>query len=360
MEHELPWNHLEQLLLDSQGVGSDCQARPVRHAKHMGVHGHCWLTKKDIEHHIGRLAPYSRQRFERVTVLRHLAIVLLQQLLAEQPNVLGLGAVQPDGPDELLDLVLPECHHGGWRGSAFKQFPRCLVDPGVGRLGGQDHSHQERESVHIFEFTLGLGLYLPKTTEHFPDLCPSQAFHFFWLNHFPIQRSPVIVIAGESIMPMQATTTTPLFSAQLTPHRSLGPRGVAIVTALCLVFAALPGLSMVSLGLWPIAALMMLTVLATGVALFMSLRQGKRQEQLTVWADQIEWVATDVNGARTLRRFDPKNIRLVLDRDHDEKTTAIRLRAGKDELEVGTFLNPDDKASFAKALGSALRKARRA
>src|SRR5688572_17200994 len=116
-------------------------------------------------------------------------------------------------------------------------------------------------------------------------------------------------------MPMQATTTTPLFSAQLTPHRSLGTRGVTVVTSLCLLFAALPGLSMVSLGLWPIAGLMVLTALAVGVALYLSLRQGKRREQLTVWADQVEWVATDVNGARTLRRFNPKTVRLILDRD---------------------------------------------
>ena len=33
-------------------------------------------------------------------------------------------------------------------------------------------------------------------------------------------------------MPMQATTTTPLFSAELTPHRSLGSRGVTLVTSL--------------------------------------------------------------------------------------------------------------------------------
>lgn len=161
-------------------------------------------------------------------------------------------------------------------------------------------------------------------------------------------------------MPMQATTTTPLFSAELTPHRSLGPRGVTIVTSLCLVFAALPGLSMISLGLWPIAGLMTMAALATGLALFLSMRQGKRREQVTVWADQMEWVATDANGARTLRRFNPKTLRLVLERDHDEKTTAIRVRSGKDELEIGTFLNTDDKSSFAKALGTALRKARAA
>jgi uncharacterized membrane protein len=161
-------------------------------------------------------------------------------------------------------------------------------------------------------------------------------------------------------MPMQATTTTPLFSAELTPHRSLDARQVTVVTGLCLLFAALPSLSMLSVGLWPIAGLMILTALATGAALFLSLREGKRREQVTVWQDGLEWVATDANGARTMRRFNPKTIKLVLDRDADEKTTRIRIRSGKDELEVGTFLTPDDKSSFAKALGTALRKARAA
>ena len=161
-------------------------------------------------------------------------------------------------------------------------------------------------------------------------------------------------------MPMQATTTTPLFAAELTPHRSLGPRGVALVASLCVLFAALPGLAFIALGAWPIIAMMALTAMGIVAALYFSLRQGKRREQVTVWADQLEWTATDANGAKTLRRFNPKTVRLLLDRDADEKTIALRLRHGKDELEVGTFLNPDDKSSFAKALGTALRKARQA
>lgn len=159
-------------------------------------------------------------------------------------------------------------------------------------------------------------------------------------------------------MPMQATTTTPLFSAQLTPHRSLGARGVMLVTSLCLLFAALPALSLFSIGLWPIAGLMVLIALATGAALFVSLRQGKRREQITVWHDGLEWVTIDVSGVRTLRRFNPKTVKLVLDRDADEKTIRIRLRTSKDEVDIGGFLTPDDKSSFAKALGTALRKAR--
>lgn len=161
-------------------------------------------------------------------------------------------------------------------------------------------------------------------------------------------------------MPMQATTTTPLFAAELTPHRSLGARSGWVLLALGATFAALPGLSLVSLP-WPgIAVLMAMDSLAIGVTMLIALRRGRKREHITVWSDQIEWTATDAKGEKTLRRFNPRTVRLVLDRDADEKTTTIHLRHGKDDLEIGSFLNADDKSSFAKALGTALRKARSA
>jgi uncharacterized membrane protein len=159
---------------------------------------------------------------------------------------------------------------------------------------------------------------------------------------------------------MQATTTTPLFAAELTPHRSLGRRAGWTLLALGAVFAALPGLSLVALPWLAIVALMAIDAVAMGVTLLMALRRGRKREHITVWSDQIEWTATDAKGGKTLRRFNPRTVRLVLDRDADEKTTTIHLRHGKDDLEVGSFLNADDKSSFAKALGTALRKARSA
>lgn len=160
-------------------------------------------------------------------------------------------------------------------------------------------------------------------------------------------------------MPMQATTTMPLFAAHLTPHRSLGQRGSWLLSGLCGLFLALPVLALVSPLPWPLmVTLMAIDGVAIGLTLLLSFRRGKKREQITIWSDQIEWTATSAKGAKTLRRFDPRTVRLVLDRDADEKTTTIRLRHGKDDLEVGTFLSADEKSSFAKALGTALRKAR--
>ena len=159
-------------------------------------------------------------------------------------------------------------------------------------------------------------------------------------------------------MPMQATTTTPLFAAELTPHRALSARGLWLLSGLAVLLLAMPGLLLLSLGVLPVALLMGITATGLVTGLYLGLRKGKRRERITVWTDQIEWQITDSAGATTLRRFDPATARLLLTRDEFEKTTAVRLRDGAGGFELGAFLSPEDKSSFAKALGTALRRAR--
>lgn len=159
-------------------------------------------------------------------------------------------------------------------------------------------------------------------------------------------------------MPMQATTTAPLFAAELTPHRGLHGRGLWLVSGLTVLLLAAPGLLFLPMGLVPVAFVMGAIGFAVTVALYLGLRQVKQRERITVWADQIEWQVTDSAGATTLRRFAPGSVRLVLTRDAFERTEAIILRDGTDSCELGAFLSPEDKSSFARALGSALRRAR--
>ena len=159
-------------------------------------------------------------------------------------------------------------------------------------------------------------------------------------------------------MAMQATTTAPLFAAELTPHRSLTPRGLRIVIALVIALAALPGLIFFSLGAWPVVGFMGLDVIAIAFALRTAMRREKRREQLTLWSDRLELVATDIKGVVAKSQFSPKTVRLVIDRDFNERTTALKLRTIKGETEIGAFLTQDDKSSLAKAFGTARRKAR--
>ena len=154
------------------------------------------------------------------------------------------------------------------------------------------------------------------------------------------------------------TQARPLFAARLTPHRSLSPRGIRIVVVVLASMALLPGLIFYALGAWPVVGFMGLDVLALYWALTWSFRDGRRSEQVTLWQDLLEIRQISPTGEETRETFNPTLVRLVIDRDFDERTTGLKLKTQDRELIVGAFLNPDDKGSFAKAFGTALKKAR--
>ena len=159
-------------------------------------------------------------------------------------------------------------------------------------------------------------------------------------------------------MPMQtSTTTSPLFSATLRPDRSLrlagGWIGLGVAGLLGLPF-------LVAVPEFLLPGILGFAIAAGGLAAF-SMRQARRSklvEQITVWPDQIEVVTVGRGQDKQMRRLDPKKVRLLLDRDDNERTTAMYLNHGDERIEIGAFLAVNDKSSFARAFGQAVRKAR--
>jgi uncharacterized membrane protein len=161
-------------------------------------------------------------------------------------------------------------------------------------------------------------------------------------------------------MPKMTTQTQarPLFAAKLTPHRSLGQRGYRIVIAVVAIAATVPAITFWSLGAWPIVGFMGVDVAVIAWAMWASLKDGKRYEQVTLWPDQLELKQVDGGGKETLTRFNPHLVKLVVDRDYNERTTGLHLRTRERDVVLGAFLATDDKSSFAKAFGTALKRAR--
>ena len=158
---------------------------------------------------------------------------------------------------------------------------------------------------------------------------------------------------------MQVTTTSPLFAATLRPDRSLRMAGGWLALALAGIVGTPFLIAMPEFVLPGLAAFAMAAAGLLGLSLRQS-RQKRTSQQVTLWADQLE-VATTLPGAeKVLRRFDPAEVKLRLQRDSFERTTGIYLRHGGDEIELGAFLSTADKSSFARAFGGALRRARRA
>jgi uncharacterized membrane protein len=112
------------------------------------------------------------------------------------------------------------------------------------------------------------------------------------------------------------------------------------------------------LGAWPVDCFMIAGVAALYAALKWSFRDGRRAEQVTLWANRLEIRRFSPSGEEKLESFNPFFLRLRVTRDFDEHIVEIALQQREEKIVVGAFLNPDDKASFAQAFGSALRKAR--
>jgi uncharacterized membrane protein len=128
--------------------------------------------------------------------------------------------------------------------------------------------------------------------------------------------------------------------------------------AIILILAAAPMMFFVARGAWPIVGFVGLDVVLVWWALRSAFRGGKRHEEVTLWPDELEVRLVDAKGQITLTRFNPLFVKLVVDRDINERTTGIHLRTHDEDVKIGEFLAPEEKSSFAKAFGTALRRAR--
>jgi uncharacterized membrane protein len=150
----------------------------------------------------------------------------------------------------------------------------------------------------------------------------------------------------------------PLFAATLTPHRSLSPRGKRVVIGLVAALALIPGIIFYVAGAWPVVGFMGLDVLAIWAALTISMRAGRAYEVVTLWPGSLEVKKIDAKGIEEVLTFEPFNVRFVIDRDYNERVTALWLKERERRVAIGAFLSPEEKISFSKAFGTALRKAR--
>ncbi len=151
---------------------------------------------------------------------------------------------------------------------------------------------------------------------------------------------------------------TPVFSALLTPHRSLDHSGIHIVVGFYAALALIPGLFFFFNGAWPVVGFLGLDALALWWALRVSLKSGRAYEEVTLWCDALQVRHVTAKGKERIYNFNPFWVRLNVIRDLEDRVTSIVLSTHQKSLEIGAFLNPDDKASFAASFRRALSGSR--
>ncbi len=150
-----------------------------------------------------------------------------------------------------------------------------------------------------------------------------------------------------------------IFSALLTPHRSLNRTGFLVVMAFVSVVSFAAGLAFLLMGAWPVLGFFGLDLLAIYWAFRVNFRHAKASEEILVTPSELR--VRRVSHRGHVVEFVLNPLWVQLDREvHAEFGIAKLYLVSKGRrFAVASFLGPDEKASFAKALAEALQAARR-
>src|SRR5882757_965282 len=150
-----------------------------------------------------------------------------------------------------------------------------------------------------------------------------------------------------------------LFSARLTPHRSLNRTGFLVLMGFLSVVSFVAGVAFWMMGAWPVFGFFGLDVLLIYWAFKVNFRRAKATEEISVTSSELRVRRVSHRGHVVEWVLNPLWVQL------DQKTHAefgiekLYLVSRGRRVSVASFLGADEKASFAKALSAALQAAKR-
>jgi uncharacterized membrane protein len=163
--------------------------------------------------------------------------------------------------------------------------------------------------------------------------------------------------AGNDFDPQMAQPE--LFSALLTPHRSLNSTGFLVLMGFLSAVSFAAGLAFLLMGAWPVLGFFGLDLLAIYWAFRINFRDAKATEEIWVTPSELRVRRVSHRGRVVEYVLNPLWVRL------DQKTHAefgiekLYLVSKGRRVSIASFLGPDEKASFARALLAALQAVRR-
>lgn len=146
----------------------------------------------------------------------------------------------------------------------------------------------------------------------------------------------------------------PVFAAELTPYRSLGPKGFRVMIGLTGIACCLHIAFFTVTGAWPIAMFFGADFALLYGAFWLNYRAARAREQVTVSRDALCIRKYSPSGRMTEHRFNPFWARFRVRRREEIGIVSMYVTGEGRFTDVGSFLNPADRESFAAAFTRAL------
>ncbi|MGH6988494.1 MAG: DUF2244 domain-containing protein [Stellaceae bacterium] len=148
------------------------------------------------------------------------------------------------------------------------------------------------------------------------------------------------------------------YHAELRPHRSLPPRGFAIIMLVLGLSSFVISLLFILHGAWPVTPFCGLDVGFVYLAFRLNYRSARQREHLRLTEDALTLERVNVYGERKRWRFQPFWLRVVLE-ERDPDSNRLYLASHGREVPVGAFLGPAERRDLARSLKDALSLWRR-
>ena len=150
-----------------------------------------------------------------------------------------------------------------------------------------------------------------------------------------------------------------LFSALLTPHRSLGNVGFLVLMTVVAVVSFVGGVVFYIIGAWPVGGFFGLDALLSYWAFRVNYRAAQAFEEVTVTPSELRVRKVTHKGKVSEWSLNPVWTNLERDAHEEFGLMQLFLVSRGRKLPVATFLGPAEKESFAKALAAAIGEAKR-
>ncbi|HXL12874.1 MAG TPA: DUF2244 domain-containing protein [Bradyrhizobium sp.] len=150
-----------------------------------------------------------------------------------------------------------------------------------------------------------------------------------------------------------------LFSALLTPHRSLNRTGFLVLMGFLSVVSFAAGLAFLLMGAWPVFGFFGLDVLVIYWAFRINFRRGQASEEISVTPSELRVRRVSHRGHVVEWVLNPLWVQLDRTVHAEFGIERLYLVSKGRRVSIASFLGPDEKASFAKALLIALQAAKR-
>jgi uncharacterized membrane protein len=157
---------------------------------------------------------------------------------------------------------------------------------------------------------------------------------------------------------LEQAADQPIFAAELTPYRSLGRKGYRILFAITGTVCLVHAIFFMATGAWPIGLFFGLDFLLLYGAFWLNYRAARAREEVTVSRTELSIRKFTPTGRMTEHTFKTLWARFFVVRHEEFGITSMAVAGEGRRTDVGSFLNPDDRESFAKAMTGALATAK--